>query len=98
VPFDVIREDCDVLVAIDPSVNQDAGVQGQGVFGMLLSAYDAAKKSLTVEKECACAVDLHERIVVDEITAFDFIRFEDIIASVEEKTESFKTALIELMR
>jgi NTE family protein len=98
VPFDVIREDCDVLVAIDPSVNQDMGAQGTGVFGMLLSAYDAAKKSLTIEKGCACAIDLHERIVVDEITSFDFVRFEDIIASVEEKTESFKTALLELMR
>jgi NTE family protein len=98
VPFDVIREDCDVLVAIDPSVNQSMDEQGQGVFGMLLSAYDAAKKSLTVEKECACAVDLHERVVVDEITAFDFIRYEDIVASLEEKTEGFKTALMELLK
>ncbi len=98
VPFDVIRDDCDVLVAIDPAVNQDMTAQGTGVFGMLLSAYDAAKRSLTIEKEYACAVDLHERIVVDEINAFDFVRYEDIIASVEEKTESFKTALLELMK
>jgi NTE family protein len=100
VPFDVIRDYCDVLVAIDPSVNQDISLQGgaPSVFGTLLSAFDAAKKSLTVEKQRACVVDLHEHIVVDEITAYDFVRFEDIIASVEEKTETFKSALLTLVK
>ena len=98
VPFDVIRDDCDVLVAIDPLVNQDMGMQGSGVFNSLMSAYDAARKSLTVKKERACAVDLHERVVVEEITAFDFARYEEIIASVEEKTESFKTAMLALVK
>lgn len=98
VPFDIIREECDILVAIDPSVNQDMGLQGSGVFSALMSAYDAARKSLTVEKERACEVDLHERVVVEEITAFDFARYEEIIASVEEKTESFKTAISALVK
>jgi NTE family protein len=98
VPFDIIRGECDVLVAIDPSVNQDMSLYGPGVFGSLLSAYDAARKALTIEKQSACAVDLHERVVVEEITAYDFARFEDIIASVEEKTESFKSALLELIK
>lgn len=98
VPFDVIRDDCDILVAIDPCVNQDMGLQGAGVFNSLMSAYDAARKSLTVEKERACTIDLHEHVAIEEITAFDFARFEEIIASVEEKTESFKSALLELVK
>ena len=98
VPFDVIRDDCDVLVAIDPSVNQDISLQGSGVFAALLSSYDAARKSLTAEKQRACAVDLHECVVVEEITSYDFARFEDIIASVEEKTESFKSAVLTLVK
>lgn len=98
VPFDIIRDDCDVLVAIDPSVNQDASGGVPSVFSTLLGAYDASKKSLTLEKQRACAVDLLEHIVVDEITAYDFIRFEDIIASVGEKTETFKSALLSLVK
>ena len=39
-----------------------------------------------------------ERVVVEEITAFDFAHYEDIIASVEEKTESFKSALLDLLK
>jgi NTE family protein len=98
VPFDVIREECDVLVAIEPSVVQDMGQTGGGVFAVLMSAYEASKKSLTIEKQAACAVDLHERVVVDEISSYDFARYEDIIASVGEKTESFKSALMEVMK
>ena len=99
VPFDVIRDDCDVLVCIDPHVEQPVDENGpvSYVFPALMSAYGASKRALTREKQKACAVELYENVNVEDITAYDFARYEEIIESTEEKAETFKTALKALL-
>jgi NTE family protein len=95
VPFDIIREDCDVIVCIDPHV--DASVDGNdaapNVFSALMSAYGATKKTLVREKHKAFKVDLFESVVIDDMTSFDFVRYEDIITFCEERAEAFKGKL-----
>ena len=97
-PFDVIRGDCDVLAAIDPAVNQALDDKGDyTVFSTMMSAYNAMKKSLTREKLNACKADLCESVTVDTITTFDFWRYEEIIASMNEKAERFALRLKSLL-
>ncbi|MGI5849520.1 MAG: patatin-like phospholipase family protein [Christensenellales bacterium] len=95
VPFDIIRDECDVLVGIDPDINQAADGKGDelSVFPAMMSAYSAMKKSLTREKLKSCKVDIYEHITIEDINSFDFSRFNDIIALVEEKTERFMLKL-----
>ena len=59
VPFDIIRSECDVLVAIDPSVNQDMSQQGSGVFRFAIKCVRRRKKSADSRKgDCLrCGAD-----------------------------------------
>ncbi len=91
VPFDIIRNECEVLAAIAPGTYQqtEEDKAPSNVFPVLISAYDAAKKSLSKEKQKHCNVDLYEDIIIEGITTFDFSRYDDIIAFSEEKTYKF---------
>ena len=96
VPFDVIRKDCDVLAAIDPSVNEEEAAQV--VFGVISGAFNAAKKALTAEKLKTCKVDLIDSFVVEEINMFDFTLFHEIIESTEERAGLFAVNLQEKLK
>lgn len=95
IPFDVIRDDCELLVCIDPVVGapDDEGELSPFVFPALMGAYAASKKALLIEKQKSCTVDLYENVSVDDITMFDYAGYEHIIASMEEKAEAFKVKL-----
>lgn len=97
VPFDTIREECDVLAAIDPQVNESAEAYSPFVFPAIMNAAAATKKALVVEKQRSCEVDLFERVAVEEFNMFDFAMFEDIIASVEERAGAFALKLKDLL-
>ena len=99
VPFDIIRDDCDVLAAIDPTVNQALDEKDDlvTVFSATMSAYNAMKKSLTREKLNACKADICESATIEDITTFDFWRYEEIIASTNEKAERFALRLKSLL-
>ena len=96
VPFDVIRKDCDVLAAIDPSVNEEEAAQV--VFGVISGAFNAAKKALTAEKLKTCKIDLIDSFVVEEINMYDFTLFHEIIESTEERAGLFAVNLQEKLK
>lgn len=99
VPFDIIRDDCEVLVCIAPSVEPSAEGKdaAPNVFATLMSAYGATKKSLINEKKKGCDVDLFETVVLEDMTSFDFARYEDIISYCDEHTDAFKTSLQKIL-
>lgn len=96
VPFDVIRDDCSVLVAIDPQVNEGEGAAAL-VYDVISGAFNAAKKALTVEKQRTCKVDLFESFVVDEFSMYDFAFFNEIIEATEEKAGLFAVKLQDML-
>lgn len=96
VPFDVIRDDCKVLAAIDPQVNEEAGAQV--VYGVMSGAYHAAQKALSAEKQKNCRVELFESFVVEEISMYDFVLFNDIIESCGEKAGVFAASLQDMLK
>jgi NTE family protein len=97
VPFDVIRDDCDILAAIDPQINESPEAYTPFVFPAMMAASAASKKALAIEKERACKVDAYERVVMEEINMLDFALFADIIQAAEESAGAFVERLKELL-
>jgi NTE family protein len=97
VPFDVIREDCDVLAALDPQINESPEAYSPFVFPALMNASAASKRALAVEKQRSCEVEAFERVVLVDINMFDFALFEDIVAAAEESAGAFMERLKELL-
>lgn len=97
VPFDVIRDDCDVLAAIDPLPAEETEPSTQ-VYSVLTAAYEAAKKAMSLEKQRACPVDIYERVTLDEFSMYDFAHFEGIIESVREQAGVFSLALQDMLK
>ena len=95
IPFDVIRDDCDILVAIDPCIHQNADAGDLYVFNAFVGAYAAAKKALDAEKRKSFNIDLYERIVIKDISIYDFARYQYILDAVEENKEKFVIKLKE---
>lgn len=97
VPFDVIRDDCDVLAAIDPQIEESAEAFSPFVFPAIMTAAAASKKALVVEKQRTCTVDIYEKLVLEDVNMFDFALFNDIVASVEERAGAFALKLKDLL-
>lgn len=99
VPFDIIRDDCEVLVSIEPDAKEsdDEAERDISVFPAMMGAYINAKRSLSREKQKTCKVDIYEHVVLEGITTFDFARYEDIIASISENVEKFVEELKSLL-
>jgi NTE family protein len=91
VPFDIIRNDCEVLVSIEPDTQETEGenVKDFSVFPAMMGSYINAKRALSREKQKNCKVDIYEHVVLEGITTFDFALYENIISSVSENAEKF---------
>ncbi|MBT3320051.1 MAG: hypothetical protein HN948_05845 [Clostridia bacterium] len=105
VPFDTIRNDCDVLVCIDPQIvhgsdedEQDEEIElSLNVFPAFKGAYDAAKRALIAEKMKSCDIEVYEKVPVNIINMYDFVQYSEILDSLEDRVEEFKTKITEAM-
>jgi len=103
VPFDTIRNDCDVLVCIDPEiVHAEDEPEEQielslNVFPAFKGAFDAAKKALKAEKRKSCEIEVYENVPVDIINMYDFVQYQEILDSQQERVENFKSKIAEAM-
>jgi len=97
VPFDVIRDDCDVLAAVDPQINESPETYSPFVFPALMAASAASRKALALEKERNCKVDVYERVVLEDINMLDFALHADIIEAAEESAVAFVERIKELL-
>ncbi len=106
VPFDTIRNDCDVLVCIDPEIVHSIGEEGEedeeielslNVFPAFRGAYDAAKKALIAEKMKSSNIEIYEKVPVNIINMYDFVQYNEILESLEERVDAFKTKITEAM-
>lgn len=89
IPFDIIRGECDILAAIGPETDEERQNAQANVFNAIMAAYNATRKSLAIEKYKSCKVDFIERVLIEGINQYDFARYEDIIASVEQNAQNF---------
>lgn len=99
VPFDVIRGECEVLAAIEPCADQKLEVKDMyiGVFEAMMNACDNSKKSLSREKQRGCSIELYDYSVIEGVSSFDFIKYEQIISGSYENAVKFVTSLRDML-
>lgn len=94
VPFDIIRDECDVLAAIDPNVDQDIeSGRDLSVFQAMMCSHANTRKSLAREKQKACDVDVYERVTIPDVTSFDFCQYDEIVSYASENAAGFISEL-----
>lgn len=98
VPFDIIRDDCDVLAAIDPQVEyimdeEEKMELSLNVFPAFRGTLNAAKKALLAEKIKSCNIEVYEKVPVNIINTYDFVQYHEILESLTERIEEFKTKI-----
>jgi NTE family protein len=89
VPFDIIRNDCDILVGIAPEINEEMNQKSNTVFSAMTGAYNAAKKTIFLEKQKECKVDYMQNILVDGFTMFDFAYYSEIVSQAQDNADNF---------
>jgi predicted acylesterase/phospholipase RssA len=80
-----------VLAAIEPVTDQQTDERGLdiSVFPAMLSAYNNTKKALSREKQKSCQVDVYDYVVLEEISPFDFVRYDEIISIASDNADKF---------
>lgn len=98
-PYDIIRDDCDFLIAIDvtgirvPLKNNPI----PNMFQSTLSAFEIAQESIILNKEKICKPDLMLSPPLENIEILDFHKSKFIIKSVQQDAQQFKERLPELL-
>ncbi len=83
-PFDVLRDEADITVAIDVSGAPAAGSgppAHPSAFSTLMSSSQIMQRSIVREKLKAQQPDIYISVEVDEFHVLDFRRFKDILAA-----------------
>ncbi len=94
-PYDIIRDQCDFLIAIDVS-----GIRVPfkkypipNMFQSSLSTFEIAQESIIVNKEKICKPDLLISPPLENIELLDFHRIKTILQSAEKDVQQFKMIL-----
>ncbi len=97
VPFDILRRECDVLIAIDVSAvraNRDAM---PCIRSAVHATWAATQETLISQKLQQCPVDIFERPVFGDVGTFEFGLARQIISRTEDGMSGFKQKLTRLL-
>ncbi len=92
VPFDVIRDDCDTLIAIDVS-NFSVKNLKPTAKNAARAAFAATHRALMEQRMKNCPVELFERSYLGHTAALEFNRFKDIYMLAQAKKPAFAQKL-----
>lgn len=98
-PYDIIRKDCDILVAIDVS-GEKTRRGNDSVPDMLesiLSTFQIMQASIVESKKRISRPDIYIKPLLKDIRVLDFYRYEEIIKDVRNDVEIFKYKLERLL-
>ena len=95
VPFDLIRQSCDVLIAIDVSgtLVPDEDKPIPNMFESIMNTFQIMETTLIAHNLKANPPDLYVKPALRNIQLLDFHRDQEIMESVKEDVERFKTEL-----
>ena len=98
-PYDIIRDACDLLIAIDVSGEkippEDTPVPG--VFESILSTFQIMQASIVTSKMKSFAPDLYVKPALRNFRVLEFHRHDEILESVTDEVERFKQDLSKLL-
>lgn len=94
-PYDLIRPECDLTIAIDVS-GEKTYAPGDPVPNMvenILSTFQIMQASIVAAKKRASPPDIYIKPALTNIRILDFYRFKEILAGVQEEVQSLKDTL-----
>jgi NTE family protein len=96
VPFDIIRNECDVLVAIDVSMTKPSGVK-PSLRSSVRATWAASQNALISMRLKYANVDIFERPDFDHVSTMDFHKYKYVYERALEYTPGFKDKLIKML-
>jgi NTE family protein len=107
VPYDVIREDCELLIAVDVSgtripLSRDRLFGARGpvptLFESVVSTFDIMQESIIESRMRTARPDILVKPELRDVHLLDFHRADEILAGVEQDVEQFKRDVDARMR
>jgi|GEM_PF-201288 len=100
VPTDVIRDECDVLIAVDITGKgaSESEISVASTANDLSQCYQIMTKALIEEKNKNVKVDVMATPALVGVEMLDFFNFENILEAVEDDVEDFKVEVCKLLK
>ena len=98
-PYDLIREECDLTIAIDVS-GEKTYAPGNPVPNMvesILSTFQIMQASIVAAKKALSPPDIYVKPALTNIRVLDFYRYKEILAGVQDEVQEFKETLRKLL-
>jgi NTE family protein len=98
-PYDLIRPECDLTIAIDVS-GEKTYAPGDPVPNMvesILSTFQIMQASIVEAKKKLSPPDLYVKPALTNIRVLDFYRYKEILAGVQPEVQDFKDTLKSLL-
>ncbi len=98
-PYDLIREECDLTIAIDVS-GEKTYAPGDPVPNMvesILSTFQIMQTSIVKAKQNLSPPDIYVKPALTNIRVLDFYRYKEILAGVQDEVQGFKDTLRKLL-
>jgi NTE family protein len=98
-PYDLLRKECDLTIAIDVS-GEKTYAPGDPVPNMvesILSTFQIMQASIVEAKKRLSPPDIYVKPALTNIRVLDFYRYKEILVGVQEEVQGFKETLKNLL-
>ena len=98
-PYDLIRQECDLTIAIDVSGEKTYAPEDPvpNMLESLLSTFQIMQASIVEAKKRLSPPDIYVKPALTNIRVLDFYRYKEILAGVQEEVQGFKETLKNLI-
>ena len=96
VPFNIIREYCDVLVAIDVSTTKTPKRSSKivpNIYEIMFNTYYIMMSSIVENMRANIDIEIYENPGLENIRIMDFYKYQKIVNLAKKSTDSFREKL-----
>ena len=98
-PYDIIRRECDVLIAVDvsgrPKIKKSK--QMPSMFESVMGTLQIMQDSILKSKRRVSEIDVYVKPNIEGVGILEFFRYKEIMKGVENDVEKFKNDLTETL-
>ncbi len=98
-PYDLLRRDCDLTIAIDASGVKTYAPEDPvpNMVESILSTFQIMQASIVEAKKKLSPPDIYVKPALTNIRVLDFYRYREILAGVQDEVQGFKETLMNLI-
>jgi NTE family protein len=98
-PYDLLRKECDLTIAIDVSGEKTYAPEDPvpNMLESLLSTFQIMQASIVEAKKRLSQPDIYVKPALTNIRVLDFYRYKEILAGVQDEVQGFKESLKNLI-